>query len=221
MQYTQDYDEAFPVGTYDGPSRNDSPWVNANGTKYGWNHMVFPYVKSVQLFKCPSAGESEYNSQAWDNNGPYGITQYAMNANLTGGGARSGRVPRSTKLAQLSFPTATIMAKDGSKYGGAGADSYDSPNMDWSGGYTWDNNQAWNTDIAQPGNFSERAPLARHLDGGNYLFSDGHVKWYSAAKMRPTVPQSGMNGFTRTPNGSDPTYCPDEACTRVTPEYGL
>jgi prepilin-type N-terminal cleavage/methylation domain-containing protein/prepilin-type processing-associated H-X9-DG protein len=46
MQYTQDYDEGLPL-----PKLADSP-----STDYGrrWRGPIFPYVKSAQLFVCPS-----------------------------------------------------------------------------------------------------------------------------------------------------------------------
>jgi prepilin-type processing-associated H-X9-DG protein len=49
------------------------------------------------------------------------------------------------------------------------------------------------SDLIQPG-----GGLTRHLDGGNYLFADGHVKWYSAAAM--------PNSRVTTKDGTEPTY---------------
>src|SRR5688500_17276072 len=49
MQYTQDYDEKFP----------QSPWNNiASDTRRShWGQVIQPYVKSTQLFVCPSNTE--------------------------------------------------------------------------------------------------------------------------------------------------------------------
>src|SRR5256712_13978360 len=41
MQYVQDYDEKFPMSRW---SNNSNPW----------HDTIQPYVKSVQLLKCPS-----------------------------------------------------------------------------------------------------------------------------------------------------------------------
>ena len=48
LQYTQDYDEKLPAGRIDN--------FVINGTSYNapWQAMIQPYVKSTQLFKCPS-----------------------------------------------------------------------------------------------------------------------------------------------------------------------
>ena len=44
-----------------------------------------------------------------------------------------------------------------------------------------------NLDFQIPGNAgAERQP---HLDGGNYAFYDGHVKWYKATKIRDYCPK--------------------------------
>ncbi|MES2459593.1 MAG: DUF1559 domain-containing protein, partial [Armatimonadota bacterium] len=41
IAYTQDYDESYPLA-------QDSSWNNP------WSVMITPYVKSVQVFHCPS-----------------------------------------------------------------------------------------------------------------------------------------------------------------------
>ncbi len=41
MQYTQDYDEKYPMATY------------ANG-RTSWRSAIFPYIASVNVFECPS-----------------------------------------------------------------------------------------------------------------------------------------------------------------------
>jgi len=52
-QYTQDYDELLPITTqngWDAESRND----NGTVAKATWRQTLQPYVKSAQLFQCPS-----------------------------------------------------------------------------------------------------------------------------------------------------------------------
>src|SRR5690606_3441897 len=43
LQYVQDYDETFPL-SMDKPS----------GTTNGWSATIQPYIKSSQIFQCPS-----------------------------------------------------------------------------------------------------------------------------------------------------------------------
>jgi len=44
LQYSQDYDENFPMGR----------WWQGSGTWYGWDTSVAPYIKNTQIFRCPS-----------------------------------------------------------------------------------------------------------------------------------------------------------------------
>jgi prepilin-type N-terminal cleavage/methylation domain-containing protein len=76
MQYTQDYDEKFPPPLYCGvwssdyssrtidtdPSKPSGVFkISSGGTAdnwVSWMDAIFPYVKSVQLFRCPSASNA-------------------------------------------------------------------------------------------------------------------------------------------------------------------
>src|SRR3954469_10319714 len=50
IQYTQDYDEKFPL------SWNGQGW---GATLTGWVMEVQPYLKSTQIFQCPSETTSQ------------------------------------------------------------------------------------------------------------------------------------------------------------------
>ncbi len=50
MQYAQDFDE-ISVPTQFGPNN----WYSDKGNNYKWMDAIFPYVKSEQIFDCPSA----------------------------------------------------------------------------------------------------------------------------------------------------------------------
>lgn len=49
-------------------------------------------------------------------------------------------------------------------------------------------------------------PTIRHLDGSNYSFTDGHVKWLRAEKVLDGL--TNCPG-TNSPNGSNVTFCPN------------
>src|SRR5687767_9383814 len=53
--YVQDYDGLYPMSS------------NIDGTNRRWPDYIFPYVKSSQLFTCPSvgSGEVEARGQGW------------------------------------------------------------------------------------------------------------------------------------------------------------
>ena len=106
-QYYQDYDETGPNGTY------------RFGSIGGWAGQIAPYVKNVQVFRCPSdilAPQSGENPSS-----------YAMNSNfgLGGNGACTGNVngspnqcSQSVSLAAMASPAKTILFFEvqGNKY---------------------------------------------------------------------------------------------------------
>src|SRR5688572_7142500 len=51
IQYTQDYDEKFGFG---GCGSTCADFPTECGTAGSWAEMVQPYIKSTQIFKCPS-----------------------------------------------------------------------------------------------------------------------------------------------------------------------
>jgi prepilin-type N-terminal cleavage/methylation domain-containing protein/prepilin-type processing-associated H-X9-DG protein len=55
MQYTQDYDEKYPIIGYGPDSSNDHViFPNGGSGPNNWILRVYPYVKSAQIFACPS-----------------------------------------------------------------------------------------------------------------------------------------------------------------------
>ena len=51
MMYTQDYDETFMI-RYQDP--NDNSLYDRFAGEKAWSVLLQPYIKSTQLFKCPS-----------------------------------------------------------------------------------------------------------------------------------------------------------------------
>jgi hypothetical protein len=48
MQYSQDYDERFPYFGMNAAANTNS------GNPFGWADALQPYIKSTQVFQCPS-----------------------------------------------------------------------------------------------------------------------------------------------------------------------
>lgn len=160
-QYTQDYDERFPNVPTTTPA--DSP---------GWAYAIQPYVKSEQLFQCPSdsfvlpTGDTLLLRAATG-----GFSDYAINYNLDTG---SGGISE----AALTFSSNTIL---NSELNGGSANANASSSSD--------------------------AGAARHLEGGNYSFADGHVKWLRREKVLAGSPSSVCAGGANSPTGSNATFC--------------
>jgi prepilin-type processing-associated H-X9-DG protein len=57
MQYAQDYDERLVQESV----ATTTPLPNGSATSYNlWHHMIHPYIKSVQIFNCPSYTGTPY-----------------------------------------------------------------------------------------------------------------------------------------------------------------
>ena len=154
MQYTQDYDERFPLSlsNFTTPVKQldtsipGYQYKTSNGSLIdyyiSWMDLTHPYVKSTQLYKCPSASMATDSAYYGYNNGLHL-------------GASAG-LPIS--LAQIVRPSEIFMSMDFNWYYGNYAFL-----TGFVSGY-----------IPDPTNYRILNP---HLEGGNYLFTDGHVKW--------------------------------------------
>ena len=161
IQYAQDYDETTS------PVRNSS--VSADATS--WHHMVQPYIKSTQLFRCPSnppraaadrvqgttdptsatAGPMPFIPRSYLGNGGDVVSHFAG-----GNGSRPMGNERHIggALSRMNNPATTIMVAE--QAGGT-----DEP-------WIYESNKFTN---ATNGDF-----FTKHLGTTNFLFADGHVK---------------------------------------------
>jgi len=181
-QYTQDYDEKFPLYFSDAATA-------------GWASQLQPYVKSIQILQCPS----EPNSTNDGNVNSLGYTDYAYNSGLGRDYTDAGN-SRSASEATLLNSSLTVLLIDFhsrpsySNFAGCGifwrghsggcpaglADFYYSPSYD-------------------------TKPAQRHLDGHNVAFCDGHVKWYKGSDGTTSASvYSATTPFTT--SGNNPTF---------------
>lgn len=156
FQYTQDYDEKFPQMYVCYTSA-------CTGTGYDyWPGLVQPYLKSTQIFRCPSdstgfdlGGAHGGNLVSYVGNGvpdPPGVWQTPP---LCNGGAPG------TSLAAIEDVATTYLVMDGKV--GSALTIYERTDIG---------------NVAPQPNLLDR----RHLDGLNFLFCDGHVKWQQTSK---------------------------------------
>ncbi len=152
LQYAQEYDEKMV-----------SAQAGAPNYEY-WQYLVQPYLKSKDLFRCPSNTNSStaYNKTASDisndyagNLGFYGDPTVASTA-TTAQQAQQVMSRGGQSLATFVAPSTTIMVIE----------------------YAAGNDQSGLMQIALPAGTSESGDklFAGHLSTSNYLFGDGHVK---------------------------------------------
>ena len=184
IQYTQDYDEAFPLAISTNNGSNlceDAATANA-GTVVGWAQAVQPYLKSTQIYQCPSESTAPSNQP-----GSAGYTDYWYNVGLSWNGVVSGRnFSTAVKQSALEAVSLTVMNGDGdpSASGGGGSNfrANGSEARGMSAGNSGRNLSNPNTFInGFVGNEGFGGGGQRHLEGLNLLFADGHVKWHKSA----------------------------------------
>ena len=172
FQYVQDHDGTFPTA-FGGTGDSADP--------YGWADAIQPYLKSTQIYQCPSEAtgapvtstspststdETENVSVNNSISSPTaianGYSDYFANYNLMG-----------RNQAQLNAESLTVLAGDG----GAGTARY----LCNGASCTNDGNSPATLPTVATFGMGEPAVInagaQRHLEGGNWLFADGHVKW--------------------------------------------
>lgn len=122
--YTQDYDERFPNGTFAGTPNTGASATTfyATGgilqfnTGYGdYQPLIYPYVKSMQVFFCPSSSSWTYSSGQFQND--YGISGYIFGYTPHGVGATESGTTSGRTLAELTDPSTTFMLADSATSG--------------------------------------------------------------------------------------------------------
>jgi prepilin-type N-terminal cleavage/methylation domain-containing protein/prepilin-type processing-associated H-X9-DG protein len=172
LQYTQDYDEAYPLTSF---GANNISWTNG----------AQAYMKSIQLFRCPSDNTPVWNDAVYPGNivngtpANYFTTSYLMNAWMAG-------TNKYTRQSAIQSTSKVILITESS---GVGRDHFhpfywvandpDATASPYMSGITFDPITDQTKEIA----------LTRHLEGFNVAYCDGHVKWAKWSQLWP--PRTG------------------------------
>lgn len=171
IQYSQDYDEILIADWYSSQNKTQPP--GGASVSYKWMDAAYPYIKSEQIFMCPSAkGERAkpyvYYEKLAAETGLYGsyiITHgYGNLTTRTAAGCPDCTPP-------VSHP-ATVPA-DLVSLAAVGSATTTAWVMDGDDGNDSDDQVPFSADVSAGvfTNFTDR-----HLDTVNVLFLDGHVK---------------------------------------------
>jgi prepilin-type N-terminal cleavage/methylation domain-containing protein/prepilin-type processing-associated H-X9-DG protein len=192
-QYVQDYDERFPVVTASDTDKT---------TNRGWAIALQPYLKSTQIFQCPSETNPPNNvNSAVAGYGGVGFTDYWINQKLAGKGE-----------AAIEYISSTVMHGDGQSSSSAYA--FDGISINDSGDYQ--DNITAGTSTTFPyttatGRVNAIIPASkgdfglRHLDGLNYAFADGHAKWLKSDNKN-NLNKVAAGSVPYTYSNQDPTF---------------
>jgi prepilin-type N-terminal cleavage/methylation domain-containing protein/prepilin-type processing-associated H-X9-DG protein len=176
LQYVQDYDEKYPIawygasypGGYQDVTQTEVGTPGAFfkfctsgtcGSSYqnwlSWMDIIYPYVKSVQIFKCPSSVDLEVYPDYIFSGAFSGVARSYY-------GAASGN--GTTSLAEIERAAEVAMI-----WGTGGGLSYEARY----------GNNGWASSIPR---WPDEHVV--HLEGINITYGDGHVKWTSLANLQ-------------------------------------
>ena len=160
--YSQDFDTYMPPTAVD--SRNPLSPI--------WSALVAPYIKNTGLFRCPSDGTGRY-VETWQDRGwlPYGYNREWAPFSPT-----RNELDYVVQLSRVVQPAMVVVVTD----------SVPGDATQGFVGYIVRANIS-PTPINNRAGFS-----ARHSDGVNIAFADGHSKWYKAESVVPQ-PLSALN----------------------------
>jgi len=166
MQYTQDYDERL------------CPRFVATTPTQSWRVIIQPYVKSRQLFACPS--NTGNTSTTTDDGGTFMPRSYSINGNgsdpaYIGGTAPSG-AETSSSLASIGSVSQVILV-------GESDQNWQYPEIYMAG---------------TPADVADRG-FKGHLNTVNWLFVDGHVK-----ALKPAATGTPVNMWTNEDESTTP-----------------
>ncbi len=163
MQYKQDYDELYPFVYFSGG------WKPSNSYTVT---AIYPYTKSAQIFRCPSNQSlgipfsSDPNNLSTNASSP--VNQYTVSSYILSTLKKNPAPPPNSlppgpvSDALMDNPSGIIAMMDMTDVAANRNSVIDS----------------WGSQIYPPDSPNQRQGFI-HMDGANYLYCDGHVKWHN------------------------------------------
>jgi prepilin-type N-terminal cleavage/methylation domain-containing protein/prepilin-type processing-associated H-X9-DG protein len=198
QMYTQDYDGKYPFWSWGANGQGGGNMVSL------WHVAIFPYVKNVQLYSCPSDGQRWGQTTTdlywWSIPQASRIQQAPMfESTSPNGGGGEDRIVLSYGIGEtfhgagwgessLFAPASTAVLSEAPCLLGDlwGEDNTPGARIamrfaasktaaaPWGQGGTYQWNPAWDANT-------------RHQGGINVAYADGHAKWIRAEKMRENL----------------------------------
>ncbi len=172
MQYARDYDEKMPLS------------LTVQGET--WVDILHPYIKSDAVFLCPNDLTPFPLPNPYRRRTSYALNQLYAHIPRERLFSTPGSGPHSINLAKIQSPAGTIAAGDSSDY----LQVTMAPRS---------TSVALALNAAPP-SFGDGGKLGRfvgrHLDGTNWLFLDGHVKWHSLGNITQLSAKKQYRYFT-------------------------
>jgi prepilin-type N-terminal cleavage/methylation domain-containing protein/prepilin-type processing-associated H-X9-DG protein len=208
--YLGDYDDTFPMNRFPDAQRPlSSEWGALQGSSYNWKRAVLPYLKSTQVWECPSnaylwsadflenfGGEGgDESNWAWTLKLPI---SYAYNGSFFHEGipirVLGERYQRARHLAEIPEPSWLILLTE---------TRVNYPDL---GGWTLTQELTLRSGVV-----SGKGLLQSHRGGVNWVFCDGSAKWLKVAAT--CVPRQRWTPYER----DQPLF--DERARNLVEEY--
>ncbi len=219
-QYIQDNDEHFPSGTWVRFTDQTSGLPQNEGV--GWAGQIYPYVKSVGVFKCPddatvAAGGAVPVSFSYN-----GLNICRSDATVDGvvgaNSSNSALLGPSNTVLLYESQGSTAVITDGNETCpsgqvgsannlptmsgiGNGEENYDAGG-DTIGGWLGNNYYATGLIANSTNNANFLTNGGAHTGGSNYLMADGHVKWLRPGSVSSGYPAASSGDAQGATNGN-------------------
>ena len=151
IMYAQDYDENY--------TRSGVDLTGDGQANYCWQDMLYPYVKNLQLYLCPSEKLPSYRAPTVMPGFSPIPSSYIINSQHYAG----------WEQAKIGYPASLVAFCDGNAM------------------HVWDVHHVWPVDGTAPyppGGYRLKHP---HNEGMNIAYADGHVKWIRADALFPSM----------------------------------
>ncbi|GAB4459901.1 MAG: hypothetical protein OHK0029_23130 [Armatimonadaceae bacterium] len=209
VMYAQDYDEQFPSWNWAVNYANGTGTPNNNATTL-WCNAIFPYVKNNQVYNCPSDALGLTVQQAFGdwfnfNDTLIGFPQPMLQARISYGASEPITAQQGLNaLARMDRPAETFILGDmrtplsgwGGYWDWVAAENENAPandprrtnfiqRMAFPKGNSClgiSGDLYWNQTMGQAQAPANADNCARHMNGNNIGFADGHVKFTQARR---------------------------------------
>lgn len=172
--YVQDFDDSLPMAnyppTYVGPPFTAFAWhAGAGVAELNWADLLLPYMKNVDVFKCPD-----------DSSGPADWPK--------GSGTKVAGKPLSFALNQFFFkkPSGSFFSLTGGSMSEIATSS--------SKVFVVETQSNSHYELMAPNRWKApdgKSILDRHMGGTNYVYADTHAKYKKMPANYKTLPTSG------------------------------
>lgn len=198
MQYIQDHDERFPFGQRQTSQPVPAGYPNPRPGYWTFPHIVQPYIKSVQVFYCPSTNFTDISR------GNYGANQHLLQIAVVG-------TSNSLSLSQVVSAANVFMYMDAGNYvmdynSAVNIALTSTSNTGYIPGMSY--LQLPETHVRNcynpsrsgfyypvSANYRDDCANGRHFKGVNMLYADGHVKFLqTAAVVNEAAKFTGVKG---------------------------